>query len=180
MQTFPEGRSWLGTRTELHADGRRLTVKDAKGGTLGSFIAEPGGMSLRGLVVSNAGDQLVIDAKALFKEGATKLVFRGCNLDANALGGRSATILGEVEAPRGSEFDFLFEGYGQGRYYRTKKLKGMARRRTYRMMADVEAGLRGLHLRFDVRRPGDGGSVKLGAFTIGTFEEQRFVPRRNT
>ena len=48
----------------------------------------------------------------------------------------------------------------------------MARRRTYRMMADVEAGLRGLHLRFDVRRPGDGGSVKLGAFTIGTFEEQ--------
>lgn len=172
VQTFPEGRSWLGTRTELHADGRRLTVKDAKGGTLGFFIAEPGGMSLRGLVVSNAGDQLVIDAKALFKEGATKLVFRGCNLDANALGGRSATILGEVEAPRGSEFDFLFEGYGQGHYYRTKKLKGMARRRTYRMMADVEAGLRGLHLRFDVRRPGDGGSVKLGAFTIGTFEEQ--------
>ena len=103
VQTFPEGRSWLGTRTELHADGRRLTVKDAKGGTLGSFTAEPGGMSLRGLVVSNAGDQLVIDAKALFKEGATKLVFRGCNLDANALGGRSATILGEVEAPRGSE-----------------------------------------------------------------------------
>jgi len=39
VQAFPEGRSWLGTRTELHADGRRLTVKDAKGGTLGSFIA---------------------------------------------------------------------------------------------------------------------------------------------
>ena len=67
---FP-GCAWSETRVERAAG--RLRVVDARGRALLGFVSE-GGDFLDRVVVSNAADRLVVDARAAFAAGMKKLV----------------------------------------------------------------------------------------------------------
>ena len=86
--SFP-GCPWRETKTVARGDAVR--VVDAAGRTLLVFNTE-GGAFGRHLVVSQAVDHLVVDARAAFKAGMRKLVFTSANFDPKPYRGRDCTL----------------------------------------------------------------------------------------
>ena len=105
--SFP-GCPWRETKTVARGDAVR--VVDAAGRTLLVFNTE-GGAFGRHLVVSQAVDHLVVDARAAFKAGMRKLVFTSANFDPKPYRGRDCTLVTELGGARGTEGLAYFEGH---------------------------------------------------------------------
>lgn len=147
--SFP-GCPWRETKTVARGDAVR--VVDAAGRTLLVFNTE-GGAFGRHLVVSQAVDHLVVDARAAFKAGMRKLVFTSANFDPKPYRGRDCTLVTELGGARGTEGLAYFEGHGPGlHYYRSRPFETKGHRKTYSQAAEVAETVESLHLRWDISK----------------------------
>lgn len=144
---FP-GCAWSETRVERAAG--RLRVVDARGRALLGFVSE-GGDFLDRVVVSNAADRLVVDARAAFAAGMKKLVVSSHDIGPADYAGGDCTLVTTLDGPRGSELLEYFEGFGPaGHYYRSRPMQTKGHRRDYPFLTEVAAPLQSLHLRWDI------------------------------
>ncbi len=147
--SFP-GCPWSETKV-VSRDGR-VRVVDAAGRALLAFTTE-GGDYGRHLVVSQAVDHLVIDARAAFQAGMRKLVFTGANFDPKPYRGRDCTLVTELGGARGTTGLAYFEGHGPGlHYYRSRPFETKGHRKAYSLAAEVAETVESLHLRWDVSK----------------------------
>ena len=179
LQTIPAGGSWAGITPRLSADRTRYDLVDAAGGTLCTIHGEPWQVDLSSVVVTNAGDRLAIDATAALRAGTIrKLVMTGAKLDQRPLNGLDCTMKADVEGPGGALCTMYFEGQtaDDQHHYSYMNLPQRGVRRTFGMVKWVAKGLKELHVRFDVEKPGEPGPVLLGAFTVGRLSELPLTP----
>ena len=147
--SFP-GCPW--SETKVKADAQRVTVTDAKGRTLLSFMGEPRGTSLARLVVSQAVDRLVIDARGAFADGMSKLVFVTPDFASAPFAGRDAALVGEMGGARGSKGLLYFEGHTKSgqHYYKSRPFATKGHRKAYPMVQSIPDDIGPLHLRWDL------------------------------
>ena len=147
--TFP-GCAWSGTKVK--GEAQRVTVTDAKERLLLCFMGEPRGTSLARLVVSQAVDRLVVDARGAFADGMSKLVFCTADFASMPFAGRDATLVGEMGGVRGSKGLLYFEGHTKsGRhFYKSRPFATKGHRKAYSMVQTIPEDIGRLHLRWDL------------------------------
>ena len=147
--SFP-GCPW--SETKVKADAQRVTVTDAKGRTLLSFMGEPRGTSLARLIVSQAVDRLVVDARGAFADGMSKLVFSTPDFASAPFAGRDAALVGEMGGARGSKGLLYFEGHTKSgqHYYKSRPFATKGHRKAYPMVQAIPDNIGPLHLRWDL------------------------------
>ncbi len=149
VKTFPPC-PW--GETKVVRDDASVRVVDAEGRSVVNFITE-GGNYARELVVSQAVDGLVIDARAAFKAGMGKLVFTSANFDAAPYRGRDCTLITSLDGARGTEGLAYFEGHGANlHYYRSRRFETKGHPKDYAFVTDVATNVATLHLRWDVAK----------------------------
>ena len=174
IQPFPASGSWAGVTASLSGDRKMWNLSSADGSVRCSVHGDPWGTDVSGVVISNAGDRLSIDATAYFAAGSgRKLTFTGAALDKSALGGGDATLLTDLEAPSGAVCTPFFEGQtlASRHYYEYLNIISRGKRRTSAMVKWVPDDLKDLHIRFDIEKLPEPGPVLLGAFRAGTVAE---------
>ena len=138
--------------TKVVRDAKGLRVVDAAGRGVLQFRAE-GGDYVRHVVVSQAVDHLVIDARAAFKAGMRKLIISSSGFDPKPYRGQDCTLVTEVSGVRGTKCGAFFEGNAPGlHYYRKRSFETSGIRRQYALAAPVAAEVDSLHLRWDIDR----------------------------
>ena len=168
--SFP-GCPW--SETKVESRNGRVRIVDAAGRTLLAFTTE-GGDYGRHLVVSQAVDHLVIDARAAFQAGMRKLVFTGANFDPKPYRGRDCTLVTELGGARGTTGLAYFEGHGPGlHYYRSRPFETKGHRKAYSLAAEVAETVESLHLRWDVSK-----AVGPLAFYGARYALERELPAR--
>ena len=147
--SFP-GCAW--SEVKVSSGAQRVTVTDAKGRLLLSFLGEPRSASLARLVVTQAVDRLVVDPRGAFADGVSKLVFFSGDLDPAALAGRDASLACELGGARGTTGLVYFEGRTKGNrhYYKSRPFATKGHRKLYFMTQDIPEDIASLHLRWDV------------------------------
>ena len=168
VASFP-GCPW--SETKVKADAQRVTVTDAKGRTLLSFMGEPRGTSLARLVVSQAVDRLVVDARGAFADGMSKLVFSTPDFASAPFAGHDAALVGEMGGVRGSKGLLYFEGHTKsGRhYYKSRPFVTKGHRKAYPMIQSIPDDIGSLHLRWDLA--GAKGPIELFGATYALSSE---------
>lgn len=147
--SFP-GCPWRETKV-VARDGR-VRVVDAAGRALLSFTTEGGDFG-RHLVVSQAVDHLVVDARAAFRAGMRKLVFTSADFDPKPYRGRDCTLVTELGGARGTTGLAYFEGHGPGlHFYRSRPFETKGHRKRYAQVAEIDEKVASLHLRWDVKK----------------------------
>lgn len=145
--SFP-GCPW--SETKVVAQDGRVRVVDAAGRTLLAFTTE-GGDYGRHLVVSQAVDHLVIDARAAFQAGMRKLVFTGANFDPKPYRGRDCTLVTELGGARGSRGLAYFEGHGPNlHFHKSRPYETKGHRKGYSQVVGISEKIDTLHLRWDL------------------------------
>ena len=174
---FP-GLPW--SETKVLTEGRRVRVADGKGRTLLGFNTEGGDFGGH-LVVSQAVDHLVIDARPAFKAGMRKLVFTSANFDLKPLLGRSCVLVSDFGGARGAKLLSYFEGHAPNlHYYKSRTLETKGHRKSYPFVAEVPERLDSLHLRWDVTSAAKAGPVLFYGAVYGTERDFPAVGEKPT
>ncbi|MGN0846424.1 MAG: LamG-like jellyroll fold domain-containing protein [Kiritimatiellia bacterium] len=166
--SFP-GCPWSETR--VVSEGGRVRVVNAAGRNLLAFDTE-GGPFGKHLVVSQAVDHLVIDARAAFDAGMAKLVFTSANFDPKPYRGVDCTLQTELGGVRGTEVVTYFEGHGPNlHYYRNRKVETKGHRKVYPFVALVSDQVQTLHLRWDLTKAAKEGPLAFYGARYATLAE---------
>ncbi len=168
IKTFP-ACPWSETR--VVRDGGPLRVTDAAGRDVLRFNTE-GGDFTRHLVVSQAVDGLVIDTRAAFAAGMTKLAFTSPNFDPAPYRGQDCTLVTDLDGPRGTKGLAYFEGNAPNlHFYRSRPFETKSHARTYALETAIVPEVESLHLRWDVTAPSAKGPLILRGARYGLAAE---------
>ena len=160
---------WSETKVVVR-DGR-VRIVDAAGRPVLNFSTEGGDFS-KELVVSNAGDHVVLDARVAFAAGMRKLVFTSADFDPKPYLGGTASLESEIGGARGAKLLAYFEGHAPHlHYYRSRTLETKGHRKTYSFAAEVPEKLDSLHLRWDLAQAAKAGPVAFYGARYGTERE---------
>ncbi len=176
VRSFP-GVSWA--ETKVVSGERNVKVTDAAGRTLLTFHGEPAGASLARLVVSQAVDRLVVDARAAFADGMAKLVACTADFDPAPLANRDAALVCDMGGTRGTAGLMYFEGRTRaGRhYYASREFAAKGHVRPYSMVQTIPGDIATLHLRWDVSRAN--GAFELHGAKFAPTTELATGPERS-
>ncbi|MGN0833375.1 MAG: LamG domain-containing protein [Kiritimatiellia bacterium] len=148
VATFP-AVPW--SETSMAVAGKELDVVSRDGKLVLRMTTYPGAHA-RELVVSQAVDHLVIDARKAFAAGMTALVMKSDEFPSQPYENRFCTLLSEFEGARGSKIEQYFEGFGaNGHYYQRHHIETTGAREKYALVSMVAEKLRSLHLRWDIK-----------------------------
>ncbi len=127
-----------------------------------AFHAEPHSVSLDKLVVSQAVDRLVIDARALFADRLVKLVFSTPNFNPAPYAGKDCALVSDIGGARGAEGLMYFEGHAGKRHcYSSRAFIVRGHRKSYAMVHSIDANLETLHLRWDITKASANGPLEF-------------------
>ena len=142
---------WSELKVERDGAGNPRIV-DSSGKTVLHFYGEKAPEALPLVKLEVADDHLEIDVRPACARGMGHLVMSTAGIDPDSLGGDEAVMKTTWSAPRWCRFDTYFEGHSkEGRHFYTSRDMALpSGRRTYAMIKPVDAGLKELHLRFDV------------------------------
>ena len=159
---FP-GCDW--SETSIKANDKRVMVVDSKNRPILSIQAEPHTISLAKLVVSQAVDRLVIDPRALFDNGLSKLVMSSTNYDTGSLAGNEATVVCEMGGKSGTDGLMYFEGHTKSKthFYISRNFTTKNHRRKYSLTAMIPEDIANLHVRWDITSARKGALELYGA-----------------
>lgn len=177
VSSFP-GCEW--SETTVKRSHCNVSVLDAKGRMLLAFHAEPHSVPLDKLVVSQAVDRLVIDARALFADGPVKLVFTTPNFDPAPYAGKDCALVCDIGGARGAEGHMCFEGHAGKRHcYSRRAFAVMGHRKSYAMVHSMDTDLDTLHLRWDITMAATNGPVELFGARYAPAAEMPLAERKN-
>lgn len=146
--SFP-GVPW--TETSIAVSGKELDVVSRDDKLILRMTTYPGAYA-RELVVSQAVDHLVIDARKAFAAGMTTLVMKSYEFSPEAYENKFCTLLSEFAGARGSKIEQYFEGFGEnGHYYQRHYIETTGAKERYALVSMVAEKLRSLHLRWDIK-----------------------------
>ena len=172
LQIVPAGGSWKGVTAELNGDRTFWKLRDASGADLCMLHGEPWGKDVSGVRIKVDGDRLSIDPSAAFAAGVKKILLTGARLDHAGLLGRDCTMKVDLEGSAGTDCTLYFEGQTveSKHFYRYCRFPQRGERKTAGTIQWIDAGLKELHIRFDIEKFA-GRPLLLGAFKVGTLDE---------
>ena len=173
VQTVPQGADgWRGAKVWLQ--GTEWRIRTADGKDTARISVSPSGRGYeKHLVVSNADDALVIDAREACRQGASHLFFYPGNIDLGPIAGGDAIAATEWSGDSYAAVSVLLEGQDAERHHwwRAGKVRITDRRRVTRHAHTLPADLRSLHWRLDINAPGRKGPIVFHRARIAPLAE---------
>ena len=147
--SVPSG-GWEGVK--ISKSGRHATVTGADGRRKFSIGVEPSSASLAKLELTSLGDRLVIDAKGVFADGATKITINSDSIPVARFAGKDSAAVSEFGGKRGSKCLMYFEGRSKskGHYYKHRSFETKGHPKKYPIVEAIPEDLVELHLRWDI------------------------------
>lgn len=147
--SFP-GCKWSDTKVSVSA--ARVAVTGPDGKPLLVFMAEPRNASLENLVIETLVDRIVIDARGVFSDGATKITMNSGSVALARFAGKDAAAVSEFGGKKGGKGLLYFEGRSRsmGHYYRHRSFETKGHRKKYPIVEAIPEDLEELHLRWDI------------------------------
>lgn len=145
--TFPSV-PWTETSITVSDDELNLTTADDK---LVLRLRTYPGSYARELVVSQAVDHLVIDARKAFAAGMKTITMNSNEFSSAPYENKFTTLISEIEGAKGTQMEQFFEGFGEnGHYYQRHYIRTTGAREKFALVSMVAEKLRSMHLRWDI------------------------------